>query len=81
MPGDAAYYTEWRKETCPENLALLEFYGRYLIGQYQGMGEGLSLPSLVAAFEIGRVPRRRWESMTDRLLYLHGVVVECQKEK
>lgn len=66
----------WRQEADPENLDLLSFYGRYLVNQYAGMSNALNLDAVRTAMEIEGVEREAWPSMTERLVYLHGLVVD-----
>lgn len=71
----------WRESAGPGNLRLLDFYGAYLVGQYAGMGDALSLDAVRAALDIEGVAREDWPDMTERLLCLHSVVVENLPEK
>lgn len=77
---DPTQYVEWRHEARPENVALLDFYGRFLVGQFAGMGSALSLDAVRAALDIVGLDRQRWADVTSRLLYLHGLVVEATKK-
>ena len=65
----------WRGTAHPSNLELLNFYARYLTGQYQGMGEALSLDAVRAALDIDQVRREAWAPMTQRLMVLHSIVL------
>lgn len=58
-----------------ENVELLDFYGDYLVNQYAGMTEALSLEAVRAALDIEGVPREDWPDMTVRLLGLHSLVM------
>lgn len=71
----------WRFEARRENVDLIDFYGRFLIGQHAGMTEALALPSVVAAFRIAGVPRRSWANLTDRLNLVHATFTEYHREK
>jgi hypothetical protein len=77
---DPTPYVSWRDEARPGNVALLDFYGRYLVGQFAGMGSALSLDAVRAALDICQVEREAWPDVTARLLYLHGMVVEATKK-
>lgn len=78
--GDPVPYTKWRDEARRQNVDLIDFYGRFLIGQHAGMTEALALPSVVAAFRISCVPRRSWANVTDRLNILHAAFIEHRRE-
>lgn len=65
----------------PENLTLLDFYVSYLIGQYAGMGEALSLDAVRAALDIEGIPRDEWAGMTRRVLIFHRAVVAALPKK
>lgn len=77
---DPERYSKWRDDTDPANLDVLSFYGRYLVGQYAGMGQALNLDSVRAALEIDGIDREDWPEMTSRMLFLHGVFVEVTKK-
>lgn len=82
MDEDAlAAASEWRELADPDNVALIDFYGRYLVGQYAGMGKGLSLDAVRAALDIDGVAREEWPAMTTRLLGLHVIYVDNLPEK
>ncbi len=71
MPG----YDGWRRRASPESLELLDFYARYLAGQYAGMSEALNLDAVRAALDIERVPPAAWPEMTRRLILFHRACV------
>lgn len=73
---DLTDYGGWRSEADPENLELIEMYGTLLVNQYQGMGDALSLPSVVAALDLCGVPQSRRRDTARRLVYLHGLVLK-----
>lgn len=72
-PRDLAAYSGWRETVSTENAETISFYARYLVGQYSGLSEALSLPAVQAALEIDGVPREEWPEMTERLVRLHGL--------
>lgn len=79
---DLSSYSAWREDADPDNLALLDFYGRYLIGQFVPMSDALSLDAVRAALDIDQIPREQWPEHTRRVLILHRAFVEClPKEK
>jgi hypothetical protein len=59
----------------------LAFYARYLVGQFSGMGEALSLDSLRFACEAEAVPPSRWAELTEEMNLIHRLVVARSKEK
>jgi hypothetical protein len=71
-PRDLSPYTSWRENTDSCVLSALAFYGTYLSGQTNGLTDGLSLQSVLAAFEIdGTEPDDRPE-LTRRVKIIHG---------
>lgn len=72
-------YSAWREDADPDNLALLGFYGRYLVGQYAGMGSALDLDALRAACDLEGVTAEDRPELVSRVLYLHGLIVEATK--
>ena len=64
-------YSAWRREACDENLRLLRIYGTWLVGQYAGMSEALSLQAVESALRIERVPPSERREVAERLMYLH----------
>lgn len=73
---DVEAFSEWRMDADPDNLALLEFYGRYLVNQYAGMGSALNLGAVREAFLLDGIASEDWPDMTERLLSLHAEVVK-----
>lgn len=71
----------WRETAFPENIAIIDFYSAYLVGQYAGMGRALSLDAIRAALDIARVDREEWPDMTARLLHLHAIYLDQFPEK
>jgi hypothetical protein len=78
---DMSECSEWRQDASRENLDLVSFYGRYLVGQFSGMSSALSLEAVRAAFDLDGVPREDWPEMTRRLVLLHSWVVEEMKAR
>ena len=74
---DVAQFSEYRLDADPDNLELLALYGRYLVGQYAGMGRALNLDAVRAALDIEGIDRQEWSEMTRRLLVLHAAFVEA----
>ena len=59
---------------------MIDFYGRFLQYQHQGMTDALSLPSVLAAFEIDKTPQDDRPDMTQRLLLWHSYVAAATRE-
>jgi len=76
---DAA--SAWRETADPDNVAVIDFYGANLLGQFAGMGKALSLDAVRAALDIHSIPREEWPDMTRRLLQVHAIYVEHLPEK
>ena len=62
-------------------LDALGLYGIYLQGQAAGMSDALSLPSIVAAFQIEGIARHRWADMTQLILRAHARAMRIHKIK
>jgi len=77
-PRNLERYERWRKKAHPENVALFGWYGTYMAGQYNGQSMALSLPALVAAFELDGVERKFSPHLSRRLLFLHSQVAAQQ---
>ena len=75
--ADVEQFSAWRETARPDNLWLLDFYGRYLVGQYAGMGQALSLDAVRAALDIEGIDRRAWPDITGRLMILHAAYVDA----
>ena len=80
-PRDLSAYTGWRDEASPANLDLIDFYLRFLPGQFSGMTNALSLEAVKTALEIDDVPRQEWPDMTERLIRLHNLVEQHRPKK
>jgi len=78
---DLSQYSSWRSDVDPENLDLMDLYSRYLVGQYAGLGDALSLDAARVALEIEEVSRDDRSTIIERLIYLHGVVVKNLPKK
>ena len=75
-PRDLSVYAKWRERAHPLNSDLLLFYQRYLVGQFVGYGSALSLEAVRSALEIDEIPTRDRPDWTQRLLYLHSIVMK-----
>ena len=78
---DLSEYSAWRETAQAENIELIAFYGNYLVGQFAGMGEALSLDAVRAALDIDAVPREDWPEMAQRLILLHSIVIATQPKR
>lgn len=79
--GDPAHATAWRRKARPQNVALLDFYGRFLVGQWAGMTNALSVEAAETAFQWAGMPLERRAEMFERLRLIHGLYVEATEEK
>lgn len=79
--GDSRPFTDWRLKARPANVALLDFYGRFLVGQWAGMTNALSLEAVEIAFRMNGLPLERWADTLDRLKLIHGIYLELTEEK
>lgn len=74
-------YGKWRETADRCVLEAFEFYGLYLWGQTNGWSEALSLPAVVAAFQITRTPQRHREEMTWMCQKIHSnVMADARRE-
>jgi len=73
---DPEPYVSWRELSRPENVALLDFWGRYLRGQCAGMSDALNILAVRFAFELDETPRALWPELTERLIYVHALISE-----
>jgi hypothetical protein len=64
----------------PANAGLLSLYGRWLYGQMSGMSRALPLESIRFALEMDGLPREEWPETAERLIVLHGIVLENEPE-
>lgn len=71
----------WADDVEEENLEALELYGSMLRGQWAGTTDALSLPSVVAAFDIRSIEPWRRTELTRRLLLIHSLVREIERRK
>jgi hypothetical protein len=78
-PRDISEYSAWRMETDAIVLEGFWMYGTYLNGQTNGMSDALSLPSVVAAFDLEGVPQEERPEKTWVLLRIHSDVLEATK--
>ncbi len=72
----ASVYGKWREETDAYVIETLAFYGTYLTGQTNGMSDALSLPAVLAAFDIAGVPQEDRLDATEYLLLIHSRVMD-----
>ena len=74
-------YGLWRQKASSRVMEALAFYARYLVGQFSGMGEALSLESLRFACVAEAIPPSRWPDLTEEMQMIHRIVVARAKEK
>jgi hypothetical protein len=77
IPAEVEQFSAWRATARADNQWLLDFYGRYLVGQYAGMGQALSLDAVRAACDIEGIDRRAWPDIAGRLMILHAAYVDA----
>src|SRR5262245_33472863 len=75
-----AHYLRWRETAHPSNIALLDFYGAWRNGLCSGMG-GISIVEIRAALFLTGVPEAEHEERTERLLMVHGMLSEIERER
>lgn len=75
-PRDLSSVEAWRDGVDECVLQAMSFYSFYLSGQTSGMSDALSLPAVVAACDIERVPRRKRPTLTRMLLTIHSGVMQ-----
>jgi len=71
-PRDLSAYSEWRQTADRCVISALSFYGTYLSGQTNGLTDGLSLQSVLAAFEIDGTEADDRPELTRRCMMIHS---------
>lgn len=83
-PRDLSEYSTWRDETDNEILEAMSIYGDYLMGQTNGMSDALSLPALVAAFDIEGVEADERSGLGRMIIGIHWAlcgVLEARRKR
>jgi hypothetical protein len=80
--SDVSEYTDWIEDADPENIELMELFGRYNLGsQMQGMTESLSLNAACLALELDGIPRCEWRDWIPRLNKVHELLLARRPKK
>lgn len=75
-PRDLSGYSAWRERASQALLEEIDFYGRYLVGQTNGLNDALSLTALSAAFDIEGIPPDERPERAEIQISIHGAVIE-----
>ena len=78
---DYSQYSEWRQKVRHDDAELMDFYGIYLVGQYQGGGMALSLDAVREALDLEGMPRQGRQAIVQRVLQIHACFVELIEER